>query len=110
MKLIKEEKQILTLLDCAGVDGIEEWVQKFINLPKAKIGKIVKKFKELGLIEVKYLPNDKNLHYFHDKVRIKPDMLDDDLRFKRDYGSESKLLDFSDNFNVKSKKQKSYKQ
>ena len=45
MELTQEEKQVLTLLNSARVDGIEEWVQKFINLPKDRIHKIVEKFK-----------------------------------------------------------------
>ena len=95
MELTQEEKQVLTLVDSARVDGIEEWVRKFIDLPKDKIQKIVKKLKELGLIEIIFMPNNKHLHYFHDSRKINPDMLDDDLRFKRDYGSDGSLLDFS---------------
>ena len=90
-------------MDSARVDGIEEWVKKFINLPKNKIQKIVKKLKELELIEIICLPNDKQLYYFHDRRKVNPDMLDDDLRFKRDFGSDSPLLNFSDKIDKKVK-------
>lgn len=99
MELTQEEKQVLTLVGCARVDGIEEWVQKFVDLPKDKIQKHVSKFKQLGLIKKVFMPNEKNLWYFH-TTKINPDMLDDDLRFKRDYGSDSKLLDFSDKLKI----------
>lgn len=95
MGLTQEEKQVLTLVDSARVDGIEEWGLKFIDLPKDKIQKIIRKFKELELIETIFMPNDKHLYYFHDRKKINPDMLDDDLRFKRDCGSDGSLLDFS---------------
>ena len=92
MKLTQKEKQVLTLLDDAKVEGFEEWVQKFIDLPKDEIQKIVNKFKDLELIEIISLSDKKDLWYFHDRRKIKPDMLDDDLRYKIDYGSDKSFL------------------
>ena len=92
MKLTQKEKQILTLLDDAKVEGFEERAQKFIDLPKDKIQKIVNKFKDLKLIEIISLSNKKDLWYFHDRRKIKPDILDDDLRYKLDYGSDKLFL------------------
>jgi hypothetical protein len=47
----------------------------------------------------------KNLFYFHNKLKVKPDMLDDDLRYKIDYGSDSLILVSSEKIkkNIKSK-------
>ncbi len=97
MKLNKKEKQVLTILDSAKVNGVEELVQKFVWLPKDRIQKIVEKLEKLGLIDIIILPNDNQSYYFHDTRKIKPDMLDDDIRFKRDYGSDSHLLNDSRN-------------
>jgi len=91
MKLTQKEKQVLTLLDDAKVEGFEEFVQKFIDLSKAEIQKMVNKFKDLELIEIISLSNDKDLWYFH-TGKVNKGMLDDDLRYKRDYGSDSPIL------------------
>ena len=94
MKLTQEEKQVLTLLNEVRVDGFEEWAQKFINLPKEKLQKIIKKLKALELVDIISLHDGEVLLYVHGKIN--PDMLDDDLRLKVDFGSDSKLTDFSD--------------
>jgi len=103
MKLTQKEKQVLTLLDDAKVEDFEEWVQKFIDLSKSEIQKIVNKFKDLELIEIISLSNEKDLWYFHDRRKVKPDMLDDDLRYKRDYGSDRPILTSSEKLEKKVK-------
>jgi len=84
-------------LDSTKADGIDVLVQKFVELPKDKIQKIVKKLEKFGLITIIILPNDNQSYYFHDTRKIKPDMLDDDIRFKKNYGSESHILNVSRN-------------
>jgi hypothetical protein len=105
MELTQNEKKILTLLDETQVKGFEEFAQKFISLSKNKIQEIVNKFKDLKLIDIISLSEKKNLFYFHNRLKVKPDMLDDDLRYKIDYGSDSPILVSSEKIkkNIKSK-------
>ena len=103
MKLNQKEKQVLTLLDDVKVEGFEEFVQKFINLSKSEIQKIVNKFKELQLIQIITLSDEKDLWYFIDRRKVKQDMLDDDLRYRRDYGSDRPILTSSEKLEKKVK-------
>lgn len=100
VKLTKNEKQVLTLLDDTKVDGFEEWAQKYINLPKDRMKKIVEKLKNLELIEIISLADEKDLWYFH-TGKVNKEMIDDDLRYKRNYGSDKPILTSSEKLEKK---------
>ncbi|MGV8086744.1 MAG: hypothetical protein ACP5N1_03880 [Candidatus Woesearchaeota archaeon] len=90
-KLTKEEKQVLTLLDDAKVDDFEKWAQLFIKIPITRIKKAVQKFKKLDLINTMALRDKNDLWYFH-TGKVTEDMIDENTKYKRDYGCEKPLL------------------
>ncbi|MFH1211766.1 MAG: hypothetical protein V1659_02435 [Candidatus Woesearchaeota archaeon] len=102
MKLTQDEKCVLTLLDDAEVDGFEGLAQRYIQLPKKKIAEIVEKLKNLELVEIIFLADEKDLWYFH-TGKVNEEMLDDDLRYKKNYGSDKPVLTSSEKLEKKAR-------
>lgn len=102
MKLTLEEKQVLTLLDDSKVNGFEKFAQKYLKLPRDKIKKIVEKLKNLELVEIISLVDGADLWYFH-MGEVNKEMLDEDLRYKRAYGSDKPILISSEKLEKKVK-------
>ena len=96
MKLTKEEKQALSILDGVIIKDAESHIKKFIDFPADEIKKVINKLISLKLIDMIRLPNDGQQRYFHNTRNIGADDLNDDLRFRKDYCPNSPLLDFSD--------------
>jgi len=89
-KLTKKEKDILTLMDDSLVNGFIEFTKKFMEYPEKDIKKIVSKLISKNYIKIVTTPNENNKieWYFHTE-KVKPNMINDNLRYKKDYGEFS---------------------
>jgi len=90
MALSKKEKDILTLMDSSFVNGFLEFAQKFVEYTKEDIGKISKKLIKKGYVKIITIPqgNSKIKWHFHTE-KVKPEMLNDNIRYEKDYGKFS---------------------
>lgn len=88
--LLKKEKDILTLMDSSLVNGFIEFAQKFIEYDKKEIEKIISKLLKEKYVKIVITLNEDNKieWYFHTK-KVKPNMINDDIRYKKDYGEFS---------------------
>ena len=78
MKQSKNEKQVLTIVNDTDVKRFMNLAQKYIDLSKKEIEKIIKKLLKLKIIYILPLRNEKDLWYFHTK-HIPKEELDEEL-------------------------------
>ncbi|MFA7707870.1 MAG: hypothetical protein WCX73_02890 [Candidatus Pacearchaeota archaeon] len=80
-------KIILTLLNNTEKTGAIGFIKKYIVISDEEIRDIINKLHENGLIEVVKLNKGEIMteKYFH-TPRVKPEMLNDDIRFRKDKG------------------------
>lgn len=86
MVLSKKEKDILTLMNLTPVEGFLEFSKNFVNYNKEDIKKISKKLIKNGYVKTITIPqkNKKVKVYVHTK-KVKNGMLNDNIRYKKDY-------------------------
>ena len=87
MGMTKEEKQILTLLDDSPVDNYVEFIKRIIDYPESIIKDLAGRFLKEGLIKkIKIPQGDEEREWFFFTEKVTKDMIDDDIRYKRDMG------------------------
>tara|TARA_Y100000310_G_scaffold239123_1_gene242681 strand:- start:10746 stop:11579 length:834 start_codon:yes stop_codon:yes gene_type:complete len=87
MGMTKKEKQILTLLDDSRVNNYIEFIKKITDYPEPIIKDLAERFLKEGLIKKIKIPNgDEEVEWFFFTEKVTEDMIDDDVRYKRDMG------------------------
>jgi hypothetical protein len=87
MGMTKEEKQILTLLDDSPVDNYVEFIKRIVDFPESIIKDLAGRFLKEGLIKKIRIPQgDEEREWFFFTEKVTKDMIDDDVRYKRDMG------------------------
>ena len=85
--MTKEEKEVLTLLYDSPTNDYVEYVKRYVDYPKSLIEDLVTGFLREKLIQkVKIPQGDKDTEWFYYTNKVTRDMLDDDMRYKRDRG------------------------
>ncbi len=90
MVLSKKERDILTLMDLTLVKGFLEFSKEFVNYNEEDVKKIIKKLVKEGYVKIITIPqkNKKVKVYIHTK-KVKSGMLNDNIRYKKDYETVS---------------------
>ncbi len=86
-RLNDNEKNILTLLNSTEKTGAVNFVKEYIDISDEEINKIISELYKKGLIEIVPLNEGEQRieMYFHTQ-KVTPDMLNDNIRFKKDMG------------------------
>lgn len=87
MKLSKEDKEILTLMDGVLANNFLKFAKKFVKYPAKEISSAASRLLKEGLVEI--VPIEDRNFYYHTK-KVKPEMLNDYIRYKKDFPYPSK--------------------
>jgi len=90
--LSQEEKDILTLIHGIPKENVIDKIKEFIDFSEEEIKEILDRLEKLELINIMKVPKNEieEEEYYFRTTKVKKDMLNDLLRFEKDFGWDFK--------------------